>query len=61
MKLVEINKWPESQDCIGCKHGALIDSVEKYGCSAYICELAISPDGAGECRKREEEAKGNIK
>jgi len=44
---VEIIQWPESQVCVGCKHGSLIDDTEKYGSSAYICELDISPDGKG--------------
>lgn len=46
--IVKINIWPESQVCVGCKHGDLIVDTKKYGSSAYICELTMSPDGAGD-------------
>lgn len=46
--IVKINTWPESQMCIGCKQGALVNDTAKYGPAAYICDLAMSPDGVGE-------------
>jgi len=52
---VEVIQWPESQACVGCKHGSLVNDTEKYGGSAYICELGIEPDGKEEegCSKCE--------
>ena len=45
---VEVIVWPESQVCVGCVHGSLILDEDKYGSSAYICELEMVPDGNGD-------------
>jgi len=53
---VQLIQWAESQACIGCKHGALVDCI-KVGSSAYICLENYIPDGKGEymCSKHIEE------
>jgi len=45
---VGVISWPDSQACVGCKHSSLVNDIEKYGSSAYICEFGIAPDGKGE-------------
>lgn len=44
---VELIEWADSQACIGCKNGCLVDN-EKVGSSAYICLENHYPDGGGE-------------
>ena len=36
---VELIPWPESQGCVGCKFGALVQTTDpkKHMDSAYIC------------------------
>lgn len=56
-----VNKWPESQICIGCKHAIFFS--EGYGSSAYKCEkrcLVLSmccDENRIECTDKEWEAK----
>lgn len=41
--LVQLNTWPATQACVGCKFSSLVDD-KKVGSSAYVCHKAIDAE-----------------
>ena len=47
---VTINTWPDSQICINCENGRLVNDPEESSC--YICLTKNKPDELGSCPHR---------
>jgi hypothetical protein len=48
---VQLHLWPESQTCVGCKHGCLVNEPELVGSSAYVCIINHDVEG---CRENDQ-------
>jgi hypothetical protein len=48
---VSINRWPESQGCMGCKHGYFINpdtpTTAGLGSSCFVCTKELEPSSCG--------------
>ena len=50
--LVTIQHWPDSQQCMGCKHGEYMLS-KIYDTSNYICLKAYVLEAGNRCPRKE--------